>query len=239
MRWTHLLLVCGTLCAEDRIWFRQPSTVWFEALPVGNGRLGAMVFGGVAEERLQLNEDTIWAGKRMDRINPEGRAAVAKTRALLNEGKLKEAEEAAQSILAKPVRMPPYQPLGDLKIAFAHEGTPAAYARELRLDTAIASTIYRIGDTTYTREVFASHPAQAIMVRLSASRHNKLSFRVSMARENATSAAKGNRVSLTGMAIATGERHTDEPKTGVRFHTVVQVDQTGGQVAVEGNQVVV
>lgn len=239
MRWTLLLLVCGTLCAEDRIWFRQPSNTWFEALPVGNGRLGAMVFGGVAEERLQLNEDTIWAGKRMDRINPEGRAAVAKTRALLNEGKLKEAEEAAQSILAKPVRMPPYQPLGDLKIAFAHDGTPAAYARELRLDTAIASTIYRIGDTTYTREVFASHPAQAIVVRLSASRHNKLSFRVSLSRENAISAAKGNRVSLTGMAIATGERHTDEPKTGVRFHTVVQVDQTGGQVAVEGNQVVV
>ena len=91
MRWIVLWTLLGSLQADDRIWFRQPAKNWFEALPVGNGRLGAMVFGGAPEERLQLNEDTVWAGKRMDRINPEGRAAVAKSRALLAEGKLKEA----------------------------------------------------------------------------------------------------------------------------------------------------
>lgn len=239
MRWTLVLLSLSALYAEDRIWFRQPAGTWFEALPVGNGRLGAMVFGGVPEERLQLNEDTIWAGKRMDRVNPEGRAAVARTRALLLEGKAKEAEEAAQGILAKPVRMPPYQPLGDLRIAFAHQGGVAAYARELSIDTAIARTIYRIGDTTFTREVFASYPAQAIIVRLSASRPNKLSFRVSLSRENAVAKAAGRRVMLTGMALPGGDRHKDEPQTGVKFHAVAQVDARDGESLVEGNDLVV
>ncbi len=239
MRWTIVLLALGVLHAEDRIWYRQPANTWFEALPIGNGRLGAMVFGGVVEERLQLNDDTVWAGKRMDRINPDGRAAVQRTRALLAEGKLKEAEEASQAILAKPVRMPPYQPLGDLKIHFVHQGQPTSYARELSLDTAVARTIYRIGDTTYTREVFASYPASAIVIRLSASLHNKLNFRVSLSRDNATAKAAGNIVTLTGMAVPTGERHVNEPKTGVRFQATLQVDQTGGEIAVEGNELTV
>ncbi|MBL8177107.1 MAG: glycoside hydrolase family 95 protein [Bryobacterales bacterium] len=239
MLWILALVASGPMQAEDRIWFRQPANSWFEAVPVGNGRLGAMVFGGVPEERLQLNEDTVWAGKRMDRVNPEGRAAVTKTRQLLKEGKIREAEEAAQAMLAKPVRMPPYQPLGDLKIGFAHPGTPSAYARELSLDTAIARTVYRIADTTYTREVFASYPSQAIVVRLSASRQNKLSFRVSMSRENAVATAAGSRVTLTGMAMPVGERSAAEPKTGVRFHAVTDVNQSGGQIAVEGDTVLV
>lgn len=239
MRWILVFLSIGALPAEDRIWFRQPAKVWFEALPVGNGRLGAMVFGGAAEERLQLNEDTIWAGKRMDRVNPAGRDAVVKTRALLAEGKFAEAEKAAVEILAKPVRMPPYQPLGDMKIDFPGHEQPTRYTRELNIDTGIARTAYRVGDTTYTREVFASHPAQAIIMHLLGSRHNRINFHVTLTRENAATKAAGNRVTMAGMAIPTGERHADEPKTGVRFHAVLAVDQQGGETSVEGDHLIV
>jgi hypothetical protein len=99
------------------LWYREPATNWNEALPIGNGRLGAMVFGGVVSERLQLNEDTIWAGEKRDRLNPAGPAAVAEVRRLLLEGKAPEAEALAdKAIIATPRRIPPYQPLGDLKL---------------------------------------------------------------------------------------------------------------------------
>src|SRR5439155_13073013 len=100
-----------------------PAASWNEALPIGNGRLAAMVFGGVSEERLQLNEDTVWAGERRDRLNPAGPAAVTEVRRLLAEGKAVEAEALAdKAIIATPRRMPPYQSLGDLHLAFASGG---------------------------------------------------------------------------------------------------------------------
>src|SRR5262249_8341906 len=140
--------------------------------------------------RLQLNEGTIWAGKRMDRNNPEGRAAIPVVRRLLAEGKLREAEELAdKSIISKPRRMPPYQPLCDLTLRFAGHENVTAYQRDLNLDTAIARTSYRVGNTAYTREVFSSYPAQAIVIRLTASNRNKLSFTARLSREDAQAKA--------------------------------------------------
>src|SRR5438552_3249866 len=106
-----------------RLWYRQPAIQWTEALPIGNGRLGAMVFGGVEHERLQLNEDTIWAGEKRDRNNPEGEHNLPEVRRLLFAGKPKEAEALAEkTMIAIPKRMPPYQPLGDLLLHFnGHE----------------------------------------------------------------------------------------------------------------------
>jgi len=117
-----LVIAGGVLAsaADSTLWYRQPAANWNEALPIGNGRLGAMVFGGVAQERLQLNEDTIWAGSKRDRSNADGNPqAVAEIRKLLFAGKVKEAEALAQrTMIAVPERMPQYQPLGDLRIAF-------------------------------------------------------------------------------------------------------------------------
>src|SRR5918993_2106051 len=108
----------GALC----LWYRRPAASWNEALPVGNGRLGAMVFGGVETERLQLNEDTVWAGERRDRINPEGARNLPEVRRLLFAGKPKEAEALAErTVIATPKRMPPYQPLGDLLLRFKRQ----------------------------------------------------------------------------------------------------------------------
>src|SRR5215510_5618094 len=140
-----LLLLCASLTpvarglSTDRanlLWYRQPASQWTEALPIGNGRLGAMVFGGIQSERLQLNEDTIWAGEKRDRNNPEGAKNLAEVRRLLFAGKPKEAEELAEkTIIAIPKRMPPYQPLGDLLIRFSGQPEASEYRRELDLDS--------------------------------------------------------------------------------------------------------
>src|SRR4029450_1747142 len=143
---------------------------WNEALPIGNGRLGAMVFGGIDHERLQLNEDTVWAGEKRDRMNPAGPAAVPEIRRLLFAGKGVEAEALAdKAMIAVPRRMPPYQPLGDLTIHFTPSAPVMDYVRVLDLNEAMAKvryTLYR--DVSFSREVFASAVDQVIVVRLRA-----------------------------------------------------------------------
>src|SRR5947208_11959213 len=128
----------GVATSSLRLWYRQPAASWNEALPIGNGRLGAMVFGGVERERLQLNEDTVWAGEKRDRMNPAGPAAVPEIRRLLFAGKAVEAEALADALLiALPRHMPPYQPLGDLTLTFGHTAAASGYERELDLRDAV------------------------------------------------------------------------------------------------------
>ncbi|MDE1916852.1 MAG: glycoside hydrolase family 95 protein [Sphingomonadales bacterium] len=154
---------------EEHLWYRQPAAVWTEALPVGNGRLGAMVFGRVAQERIQLNEDTLWAGSPYDPDNPEALAALPQVRALLAEGKYKEATDLASArMMARPITQMPYGTLGDLLLTFANAAQPEDYRRELDLACAIATTDYGTGALRYRREVFASAPDQVIVMRLEA-----------------------------------------------------------------------
>src|SRR5258705_5865984 len=153
--------------SDLRLWYRQPAANWNEALPIGNGRLGAMVFGGVETERLQLNEDTVWAGEKRDRLNPAGPAAVPEIRRLLFAGKAVEAEALAdKALIGIPRRMPPYQTLGDLTIAFTNAAGAADYQRQLNLADATTRVSYAAGGTRYTREAFSSAVDQAIVVRL-------------------------------------------------------------------------
>ena len=165
-----------------KLHFNQPAATWPDALPVGNGRLGAMVFGNPSLERIQLNEESIWDGERRDRDNPRAGAAVPKIRELLFAGKIAEAEALALSdMMSIPRRMPCYQTLGDLHLDFSPCGlTPASkvedYRLELNLDTAIVTTTFAYNGTRYTREVFSSAPDQVIVVRITASQPGKLSF---------------------------------------------------------------
>jgi alpha-L-fucosidase 2 len=118
-----LFLAC-VLAAADRphiLWYKQPAAQWTEALPIGNGRLAAMVFGKTGEERIQLNEDTVWAGSRKNRDNPAAPAAVPEVRRLLLEGRIAEAEARAKDMLGTPPRMPPYQPLAICICGFPSE----------------------------------------------------------------------------------------------------------------------
>src|SRR5262245_20676145 len=160
--------------ADLRLWHRQPAREWNEALPIGNGRLAAMVFGGTAAERIQLNEDTVWAGEKRDRNNPEGLHNLAEVRRLLFAGKPKEAEALAErTMIAVPKRMPPYQPLGDLSLTFVGHENPADYVRELDLDTGIVRVSYQVGEANFKREVFISAVDQVLVLRLTCD-HPKL-----------------------------------------------------------------
>lgn len=173
------------------LWYRQPAKIWVEALPVGNGRLGAMVYGGAAKERLQLNEDTLYAGGPYDPINPQSLATLPKVRELIFAGKYAEAEKLAnEGMISRPVKQMPYQPLGNLWLDFDGLGDVGDYRRELDLDGAIARTRFSADGATHTREVFVSPVDQCIVVRLSASRPGAISGRATSVNEHATQSGR-------------------------------------------------
>ena len=151
------------------LFYRQPAKEWVEALPIGNGRLGGMVFGGVPAERIQLNEDTFWSGGPYDAINPEALEYLPKVRELIREGRYKEAQDLAdEKLMGRPRHLQAYQPLGDLRVVVEGHERPIDYRRELDLDRAVVRVRYRIGSTTFTREIFSSAPDHSIVVRLTA-----------------------------------------------------------------------
>jgi alpha-L-fucosidase 2 len=237
------LMACPAVAADrsDVLWYRQPAAKWTEALPIGNGRLGAMVFGAVSEEHLQLNEDTVWAGEKRDRNNPKGGAALAEVRRLLFAGQPTEAEALAdRDMIAIPRRMPPYQPLGDLRLRFGDQQA-TDYTRELDLDTATVRVSYRAGGSVYTREIFSSAPAQVIVIRFTCSRPHRISFRAELSREqDAVTKADGpDRIVMDGKAIARDPAHDAEGLAGVRFHAVLTAVAEGGRVLTEGNELLV
>jgi len=166
------------------LWYRRPARQWVEALAVGNGRLGAMVFGGVEHERLQLNEDTLWAGGPYDPNNPEALTALPEARRSIFEGKYGEAHKLiGEKMMAKPLRQMPYQTVGDLLLDFPDSKTAASitnYRRDLNLDTAIAGVTYEIDGVRFTRELFSSPVDQVVVVRLTADKPGQISFTASM-----------------------------------------------------------
>jgi alpha-L-fucosidase 2 len=159
------------------LWYDKPAVKWVEALAVGNGRLGAMIFGGVAQERLQLNESTLWAGGPYDPVNPEAKEALPQVRQLVNEGKYREAAHLlSEKVMAKPLGQMPYQTVGDLLLAFPGTTNVEAYRRDLNLDSAEAQVSYTSDGVHYTREVFANAPDNVIALRLAADKPGKVSF---------------------------------------------------------------
>lgn len=163
------------------LWYRKPADQWTEALPVGNGRLGAMVFGGTAQERLQLNESTLWAGQPYDPVNPQAKAMLPKVRQLIFEGRIEEAEALAnRTLMAKPLAQMPYQTLGDLMLDFPGLGATDGYRRELDLDSAMAATRFTAGGVTHMRQVVASPADRLIAIRLSASGSGKLDVDIAL-----------------------------------------------------------
>jgi alpha-L-fucosidase 2 len=171
----------GRLDTEDwsgmKLWYKEPAQEWTEALPVGNGRLGAMVFGGAENERLQFNEDTLWTGQPHEYQHTGAVAYLPVVRKLLFEGKQNEAEKlAGEHMMSVPLRQEKYQPFGDLRLNFPGHDQPVDYRRELDIDSALATVSYHIGDKEFTREVFSSFPDQVIVVRLSCDKPGQLTF---------------------------------------------------------------
>jgi alpha-L-fucosidase 2 len=236
----HPLLPIGA----SRESHQAASAEWVRALPVGNGRLGAMVFGGVVHERLQLNEDTLWAGRPYDPVNPQAKDALPDVRRLLAERKYAEAAKLADAkVMSKPLAQMSYQTVGDLALTFPDVETVEDYRRDLDLTTATAHVFYTSGGVAFAREVFASAPAQVIVVRLTASRPGQISFAARMQtpqRATVEATSDGDLVTRGVNGDGAGTTADGRPMTGgLRFEARVRMLPTGGTREATGDALVV
>ena len=213
-----------------KLWYRQPAgKTWTAALPVGNGRLGAMVFGNPAQECIQLNESTVWTGSPNRNDNPDALAALPEIRRLIFAGKQKEAQDlAGLKMQSRTSNGQMFQPVGNLNLVFPGHEQYTNYYRELDLEKAIATTTYTVAGVDYKREVFASVPAQCIIVRLSASQPGTLSFTANLStlQKNATIKAGSKDLTVQG---TTGSHEGVEGK--VNFNGIARITATGGKVS--------
>ncbi len=228
----------GALVKESNLelWFEKPAATWTEALPVGNGRLAAMVFGGVREERLALNEGNIWAGGPREYDNPEALAALPEIRRRILAGQYREAHELTNAkFMGKPMGQAPYQPLGDLILNFEHPSEPTSYRRELNLNDAVARTTYTVDGIQFQREVFASHPAGLIVCSLTGSKKGSLSFSIQFRkRDRAKTSVTGQTLRIEG----TSGEHAGIPGS-IRYVGLAQLQVKGGQISVKDDVITV
>lgn len=168
----------------SRLWYKQPAKEWEEALPLGNGRMGAMVFGEPQQERIQVNEESMWYGGRTNRVNPDAKKYLPKIRELIFDGRIKEAEKLMKQALSGcPDSMHPYQTLGDLYFEFEGIDEVIDYQRELDLEQSVYHQRFYSGDTLYKREMFLSKPDDVMVMHFTAEGKGKLNFSVIMRRE--------------------------------------------------------
>jgi alpha-L-fucosidase 2 len=238
-----LVVLIITLCAlqatdsaagDLRLWFDAPAgDVWERALPIGNGRLGAMVYGNPAIEQLQLNENTVWAGSPYRNESPKAHLALSRVREWTFEGRHDEAQQLANETFFSGPHGMPYQPVGSLYLSFAGHESFSDYYRELDLDRAVATTRYVAHGTTFQREVIASAPDDIIAVRLTADRPGQISFGASLPSPQQTSITTEG----TSRLILSGTTSEHEGVPGkVRFEAIVQIDSDGGVVTSDGTR---
>jgi alpha-L-fucosidase 2 len=217
------------------LWYRSPAKQWVEALAIGNGRLGAMIFGGIDSERIQLNEDTLWGGGPYDPNNPEALAALPEARRLIFEGKYGEANRLiGAKMMAKPLKQMPYQTVGDLLLTFPKHKTVEKYRRALNLDTAVASVSYTADGVKYRREYFSSPVDQVIIVSLTADKPGKITFTAGMKTPQKADVAveKPDTLVLSGV---NGPAQGIEGK--LKFQARVKVSATGGKTTADKERI--
>jgi len=228
-------------------WYRQPAGKWIEALPIGNGRLGAMIFGYVEEERVQFNDDTLWTGQPHEyqhegavKFLPQIRQLLQEMRAFEAEGKQKEARAkqkeaedlAGREFMSIPLGQKAYQPFGDLHIKFPGHTAAADYRRELDMDSAVAAVRYKVDDVTFERRAFASNPDQVIVVRLTADKPGRMTFTATLNTPHKSSQirkAGGNQLALVGQV----------ERGGLKFEARLRATADGGKVTVADSGITV
>ena len=214
-----------------KLWYRQPAENWTEALPVGNGRLGAMVFGGVESEHIQFNEETLWSGVPRDYSHKGASKYLDKIRQLLFDGKQDEAHRLAmQEFMSTPLHQEKYQPFADMYIEFPDHGSYRDYSRELDIEKAVCRTSYSVDDVQYEREVIASNPHQVIAVHLKSSKAGSLNFNIFMEAEHKeSSVSTENSYQVINVAV----------KDGVLKGTAGIKVETDGELSNENNSIIV
>ncbi|OZB92259.1 glycoside hydrolase N-terminal domain-containing protein [Paenibacillus sp. XY044] len=237
-----------------KIWFNEPAKLWEEALPLGNGTLGSMVFGSPSMERIQLNEDSLWYGGPVNRNNPDALNHLDEIRRLVFKGEISNAEELASKVLiGVPDGQRHYEPLGDLYLVRQHSDLDVVdYRRELDLENAIASVRYTSGGVDYDREYFTSYPDQLLVIRQSSSISGNLSFSTMFGRGTVLEPTPWSDILKRPVGF---QAYLDSIKNneqgdmiihgrsggegGIRFCCAIRVLTEGGRLSWKGNQIVV
>ncbi len=236
--WVFALFSVIILFAEAKelkLWYAQPAEKWEEALPLGNSRLGVMVYGNPAHEELQLNEETVWGGGPHRNDQPKALMALPEVRKLIFEGKNKEAERMIDETFRTPQNGMPYQTIGSLMLHFAGHEMYSDYYRDLNISNAIATTTYKVNGVTYTREIFTSFTDNIVIVRLSADKEGALSF-VADYKSPLEYIVKKKE----GKLIFSGKGQDHEGIPGViRVETQTYIQALDGKVNVEADKITV
>ncbi len=224
------------------LWYTRPAEAWVEALPLGNGRIGAMDFGGARESRIALNEDSLWSGYPRDTNVQDAAQYFRKAQQLVLDGKHQEAAACIEDNMLGAFTQS-YLPLGDLMLCFnGPEGEPVNYVRSLSLDEAVSATGFELGGITYRRELFVSHPDQVVVMRLSADRAGQMTLRAKLQSQlRASCAAEGDTLTLSGIAPSMVQPsylqhdhpvvYEDAPELrGMRFCAILRAIAKGGKV---------
>ncbi len=215
------------------LFYTNAAVKWTEALPIGNGRLGAMIFGGVEREHLQLNESTLWAGAPYDPNNTNALAALPMAQQLIFEGKFEEANKlVGEKMMAVPLREMPYQTVGDLFFDFPTNTTVENYRRDLDLDSAVATVSYTANGVHFKREMFSSSIDQVLVIRLTADHPGQITFSANLATPQKATITTENNNSLVMTGVA-GEARGIAGVT--KFQARVQLKTAGGQLSVNDN----
>ncbi len=224
-----------------KLWYENPASKWEEALPVGNGRLGAMVFGNPVNERLQLNEESIWAGSKINNNNPDALKALPALQKALFESRYKDAFKIAdENFLGTPPRIRSYQPLGDLLIDYQWNSKPENYSRELDLNTGITSSGFTADGKKYVQEVFVSAPDNIIVVNIKSVDGGLINASFRLTREkDAVAIASGNSISLSGQII-----DEDDPRAGpggehMKFSGELRINALNGEIVADKDMLTV
>jgi alpha-L-fucosidase 2 len=225
------------LVSPHTLWYEQAAQHWEEALPLGNGRLGAMVYGGVTRDNIQLNENTFWAGGPHNNLNPKALESLPEIRRLIAAGEYLAAEALAEkTITSQGSNGMPYQTAGNLHLEFPAHKKFSHYYRDLDIGKAIATTRYQVGDVVYTREFFSSFVDQVVVVKLSASKPGQLSFTAQLSHPATMQFAQENNHTLLMQGMS---KDHEGIKGQVKLATLVDVNTSGGSLSQNNNRIAV
>ena len=238
----YILLAAVVICPANllakgapplTLFYTNAAAKWTEALPIGNGRLGAMIFGGVGREHLQLNESTLWAGGPYDPDNTNALAALPEVRELVFDGQYDEAARLISSnLMAVPLRQMPYQSLGDLWLDFGTNAGAGDYRRDLNLDTAVASVSYTLNGVHFKREIFASSVDQVIVIRLTADQPGQISFSAGLT--SPQNASVTNDLQTQTLILNGVNGSARGIKGALKFQARLRVTAEGGRISLSG-----
>lgn len=228
-----LFLIFLTSCEEEevqelKLWYNKPASQWVEALPIGNGRLGAMVFGDPANEIIQLNENTLYSGGPNRNDNPDAEAALPEVRKLIFEGKYSEARQLVDGkMITKKSHGMAYQTAGNLKLTFPGHEKYTDYYRELDLNQALVSSSYKVDGVTFQTKTFSSYPDQVIIEQIKADKAGAINFTATMDRaSNVSVSANGNELLMSGVSS-----DHEGVKGSVEFSSKLKIVTKGGSVS--------